>query len=81
MWVGVGTTHHFPFIFKHLHPLVCLPEFCNLIGPFINHPAYLGQLHERQGQVGAGMETHHTTIRDRGEGGEGEALLAAATPE
>ena len=65
--VGVRTSHHFPLVLKHLHPLVRLPEFRDLIGPFVNHSAYLRQLHDRQGQVRARMETHHTTVRDKGE--------------
>ena len=59
--VGIRAAHHFALVFKHLHPHVCLAELCNLIGPFVNHPAYLRQFHERQGHVRTRMEAHHTT--------------------
>ena len=61
MGVGVGAAHHFPSVFKHLHPLVGPTQLCDLIGPFVNDPAYLGEVHEGEGQIGARMETHDTT--------------------
>ena len=77
--VGVGTAHHFPLVLKHLHPLVCLPQFCDLIGPFVNHSAYLSQFHEGQGQVRARMKTHHTTVKKGGEGEGGNIAVTSLT--
>lgn len=47
VWVRVGAAHYFPFVLKYLHPVICLPKVCNLIGPFIYDPAHISHLHYR----------------------------------
>lgn len=61
MGVRVGAAHHLALVFKYLYPFVHLTKFCNLIGPFVNDPPYLGELHEGEGHIGARMEAHDTT--------------------
>ena len=47
--VGVGATHHRPFVLEDLHPAVNLAEFGRLLGPHAYDMANVGRVHFGQG--------------------------------
>lgn len=66
MWVWIGAAHDVAFVLKYLDPLVRLAQLVQLLHPRVNYYDDVIDSHKWEGQIGVRVETHHTTVRERG---------------